>query len=469
MYSQHQGKSRRSCQIQEKYAIAFFGYLSYINRKKYPEESIIFCEKTLKHNISIGEYTLPVPLKGISDLVYRKKNARIGVIDHKFVSKFSNEDEIDGAKLIQAIMCFFLTLAETGEEPEDITFNEYKYVANKDKTEPQLRSYKIVYKDYPMAFELFFRLYKDITKALLGEMVYLPNIKDMFDKDVALIAYIQGLDNVTEKDLKKNDVSNITELLTKKMQSKSKIKKYIKTIENKFISGSNLDYESMKVEDRIKMKLAEHGIVLEYVSKIVGNSVTLYQFDPAVGIKMNKIETYVKDVEQVVKKSNVRVLAPIPNSGYVGFEIPNEERTFITEKPENIAFQIALGKDVYGKTMYMDIREAPHMLVGGTTGSGKSVFVSNLIKQLSTIPNTKLYLVDPKIVELGEFESIAQSYTTEYITTLQVLRNLSEEMDERYKLLKQAKVKNISEYTGNMPYKFVIIEISRFCMRNIHE
>ena len=102
-------------------------------------------------------------------------------------------------------------------------------------------------------------------------------------------------------------------------------------------------------------------------------NIDLYRFEPSIGLKMKRIEGYVADIEQVVGVSGVRVLAPIPNTTFVGFEVPRKERKFIEEKPVNRGFELAIGKDVMGDVFYFDVRKAPHILVAGATGSGKSV------------------------------------------------------------------------------------------------
>jgi S-DNA-T family DNA segregation ATPase FtsK/SpoIIIE len=174
---------------------------------------------------------------------------------------------------------------------------------------------------------------------------------------------------------------------------------------------------------------------------------------------MSRIDSFVKDIEQVVEMGGVRVLAPIKNTSLIGFEIPKKDRTFPTTIPKNKDFELAMGEDVNGEVKYFDIRKAPHMLVAGTSGSGKSVFLNSLIKQLLTIPNVELHLFDPKKVELNEFEGHKKvvEYSDKHKDIPTLLYNLTKEMDKRYEYLKEHKVKSIQN-APKMKYKFVIID-----------
>ena len=251
-------------------------------------------DKELKHKIEVDGKLLPIPLKGHPDLVYKDKQGRVKIRDPKFCYNYSKDDEIDGAKLIQAAFYYFLVYAETGQQPHSITFQEFKTSQNKDGSK-QLREYEIVYADAPLIFDLFFRYYEDITDALLGKQVYVPNMTAMFDKEVSLLAYIHRLDmdEIRAEKLKEAKVDNITDFLKKKIQTTGSMKKYLDVVAKKFISGKSLNYKDMTTEERIKMKLAEHGIAVDFDSKVVGGSVTLYRYEPSIGLKMSKIEGYV--------------------------------------------------------------------------------------------------------------------------------------------------------------------------------
>jgi hypothetical protein len=442
--------------LNEKFAFSFFEYIKAFPMKNVKE--ILFVEKVLKHKVQVDGRDLPIALKGVPDFVYKDVKNRIRIDDHKTTGKFSSDETIDAAKLLQAAFMYFLVYAETGEAPHDMTFRECKYSKNKDNSD-QVKEYTIVYKDTPEIFELFYRMYDDVTNALLGHQVYVPNFNAMFDKDVSILAYIHRLDDdeAKAKAFKLAKVDNITDFLKKKIQKTSSMKKYLDTISTKFVSGKTLDYTNMTPQEKIKMKMAEHGFGLEFDSVINGNSVDLYRFDPSVGIKMSKIGSFTKDVEQVMGVSGIRVLAPIQNSSLVGFEVPKADRTFPTHTPKSDGFNVAMGVDVYGKDEHFDIRQAPHLLVAGATGAGKSVFLSSIIKQLKNVGNSQLWLFDPKMVELAEFSDIATVYESDTLAIAESVHYLVEVMNSRYTDMQKAKVRNIADMK-DMPYIFLVID-----------
>lgn len=444
--------------LNERFASTFFGYIKEFNYKKYVKE-IVLVEKMLKTKVEVDGKVLPIPLKGSADLVYRDYKGRLIIRDHKITSTYSNEDAIDGAKLIQAAFNFFTVSAELGERPYSMVYAEYKISKNKDGS-PQMREFEIIFEQHPLIFEFFFRYYYDVTSALMGKQVFVPNVYAMYDKEVSILAYIHrlDLDEEREKQFKKMKVDNITDFLKKRIQKDGAMKQYMDTVSAKFVSAETLNYKSMTTEEKIKMKLAEHGLAVEFHSKVQGNSVELYRYEPSIGLKMSKIASYTKDIEQVVEKSGIRVLAPIANSGLIGFEVPLDERTYPTA-PKAKGFELAIGQTVMGETRRFDIRQAPHMLVAGSSGSGKSVFLNNTIAQLLQIPRVELHLFDPKQVELVQFqgESKVKEYQSHHAAIAISLEALCEEMELRYTEMKNAGAKNI-EQMPNMRYKFVVID-----------
>lgn len=390
-------------------------------------------EKEIKESIDVEwrdrKVTLPVKLKGILDRIVKTTDGKIKVIDHKTCYKFSDPEKIDGKKIIQAIVYYFLIYAETGQGPYSMIYDEYKY--SKSENGKQMQRYEIVYAENELYFDFFFRLYDDMTRALNGEMVYVPNVESMYDNEVAIISYIHHLDSSEEraKQMKLAKVDNITDLLKKKIQNAGNMRKFMKTIEQQFCSAKNLNYSRMENHEKIQTKLMEFGMMVQFDSKIDGATVDLYRYNPSIGLKMSKLKGYVEDIEQVIGKSGIRVLAPIPNTSLVGFEVPREDRVFPT-LPAFQGYELAIGQTISGEERRFDIRTAPHMLVAGATGSGKSIFLSSMIKQLSAAGAT-LKLVDPKRVE---FENAY--YEKEEIQDM--IADLVKTMDEKYKQLKEA-------------------------------
>lgn len=442
--------------LEEKYAFCYFRHIKEWDWKKEAKE-IIFGEKVLKHRVEVEGKLLPIPLKGVPDLVYRDYQDRLKIRDYKITGAYSREDAIDGAKLLQAAMLYLLVYAETGEAPYSCTFAEFKHTKNQDGS-PQLKEFEIVYADTPLLFEFFYRFYEDVTNALLGKQVYVPNVYAIYDKEVSIMAYIHRLDvdEYRVEAFKKMKVDNITDFLKQKIESDGKMKKYLETVTQKFVSATTLNYKDMTIEEKIKMKLAEHGLGIQFDSKIEGHNVVLYRYEPSLGLKMSKIESYAKDIEQTVGVSGIRILAPIPDSTLIGFEVPKKDRTFPTEKPTTDGFNVSLGVNTMGETVRMDIREAPHMIVAGSTGSGKSVFLDAIISQLTTIDNAKLYLLDPKMVELTIWKGEAEEYADTPKDISRILAGLVKIMNDRYKLLQKAEKKNIND--TSLSYLFVILD-----------
>lgn len=425
----------------ERYSFAYFGYLRELGYDHATRE-LVMVEKMLKHRVEVEGKLLPVPLKGQIDLAYRDA-AGVHLWDHKFTSRHSGDDEIDGAKLLQAAFYYLLAYAELGEPPVDITFAEYKVTENKDKAAPQLKRYTLTYASVPQVFDLFFRFYEDVTDALLGKMVYVPNINALYDREVSLLAYIHRLDVDEEraKQLKKAGVDNITDFLRRRIARERSIHTFMSTAAKKFATAVSLNYSTMTTEEKIKMKLAEHGIGVEFDSKVVGPSVTLYRYEPSIGVKMSRLEKYAKDIEQVTASSGIRILAPIPGTDLVGFEVPNRERTFLGAAPAARSLRVAVGVDIQGQTQYIDMHEAPHVLIAGSTGSGKSVALTSMLRALGGTAD--LWLMDPKQVELHDIPHARYGDTTEQIAAM--LQDLCTTMDSRYAAMKQAHQRT---YTG---------------------
>ena len=448
---------------QEIFSFAYNSYVSEAVHKSNTE--VVSLEEQMEMPVDVewkGErLALPVPLKGIVDKLIRE-DGKLKVIDYKTTRAFSDPEKIDGAKIIQCIQYYLLVYATYGEPPVSMVYEEVKTSKNRDGS-PQVKRYEVVYSENEQFFDFYFRLYDDMTRAINGEAVFVPNIQTMFDNEIAIIAYINRLDMAEEtaKLMKKLRVETITDLLKKQIQDAGSMRKFLQSAEKQFVSAKNLNYEKMNTEEKIQTKLMEHGMLIRFEDKIKGNAVDLYRYNPSIGLKMSRLVAYVADVEQVVGQSGIRVLAPIPNSSLIGFEIPRKLRTFPDQSlavSEN--FELAIGVDIMGEVYRFDITKAPHMLIAGATGSGKSVFLNSIITQLNTLNNIELHLFDPKMVELSRFKRAEN--TVEYQSTAEniylALDELVKEMNRRYDTLAEAGVRNIEEYSGDMKYKFIVID-----------
>lgn len=442
-----------------------FAYNSYVQEKA-KEGKVVSCEQMIEMNVDVEwrgkRLALPVKLKGYVDKIVRGEDGKLKIVDYKTTTRFSDPEKIDGAKILQAIQYYLLVYAEYGEKPYSITFEEIKTTKNRDGS-PQVREYEVVYEENEQFFDFYFRMYDDVTRAINGEAVFVPNIYSMFDNEVAIISYIHRLDVEEEAAnlMRKMQVDNITDLLKKQIHNAGSMRKFLKTAEEKFLSAKNLNYDAMKIEERIQTKLMEHGMNVRFEKKIEGHTVDLYQFNPSIGLKMSKLMGYVADVEQVIGVSGVRVLAPIPNTTLIGFEVPRAERTFpeyrdpIDAFVSKHPFDLSIGVDVFGNGYKFDIRQAPHLLVAGATGSGKSVFLNSLLMQLEKRENVELHLFDPKRVELIQFKKNAVEYQSDAMAIGVSLMELTKEMEDRYAYMEANGLRNMD---GAKPYKFIVID-----------
>jgi S-DNA-T family DNA segregation ATPase FtsK/SpoIIIE len=225
---------------------------------------------------------------------------------------------------------------------------------------------------------------------------------------------------------------------------------------------SALDKETfLSTAEKLRAKLADFGIVGEVVEIRPGPVVTMYEFLPGPGIKISKIASLADDLAMAMEAMRVRIVAPIPGKGVVGIEVPNRDRetVYLKEIAEQDAFTKAsskltmcLGKDIEGMPYVLDLAKAPHLLMAGTTGSGKSVAVNSMVMSIllkATPEEVRFIMVDPKMLELSAYEGIPHlllPVVTDPKKAALALRWAVEEMERRYHLLSEAGVRNISGY-----------------------
>jgi S-DNA-T family DNA segregation ATPase FtsK/SpoIIIE len=225
---------------------------------------------------------------------------------------------------------------------------------------------------------------------------------------------------------------------------------------------SALDKDAFLVTaEKLRAKLADFGIVGEVVEIRPGPVVTMYEFLPGPGIKVSKIAALADDLAMAMEAMRVRIVAPIPGKGVVGIEVPNKDRetVFLKEIAEQDAFTkgqsrltMCVGKDIEGMPYVFDLAKAPHLLIAGTTGSGKSVAVNSMIMSIllkSTPEEVRFIMVDPKMLELSVYEGIPHlllPVVTDPKKAALALRWAVEEMERRYQMLSEAGVRNIAGF-----------------------
>lgn len=244
-----------------------------------------------------------------------------------------------------------------------------------------------------------------------------------------------------------------------------------------------IDGKTNDASAQLKETLEEFKIAAEVTGIRKGPVVTMFEILPAPGVKLSKIVQLQDNIALRLAASSVRIVAPIPGKRAVGIEVPNENRAIVTFRelieqnlPEykKMAVPVVLGKDIQGEAQLLDIAKTPHLLIAGSTGSGKSVCVNSIILSIlykRTPEQVKLILVDPKIVELKLYNDIPHLLTpviTEPKKALQSLQYCLCEMERRYALLDGLGCRDIVSYnkrieerhiaTEKLPYIVVIID-----------
>lgn len=441
--------------------LVVFAVNSYCKEHKYDPSSVIAVEDEVLEAIRVEhggqKLNLPIPIKAYIDRVNLEKS-ELKLIDYKLVSSFSDPERIDGAKIIQSVTYYLAAFAKYKQAPHSLTYEEVKTSKNRDGS-PQVRRYEIIFAENPQYFDLFFRVYEDVIRGLNGEMVYPPNLHALYDNEVAIIAYIHRLDEPEEraKAMKQHQVTTLTDILCAEIANAGNMKKLLKAAEKIIVTAKSLNYSQMQPHEKIQKKLLEHGIIVQHQDTISGASVDLFRYNPTIGVKMSKLKSYGADIEQVLGVSGVRILAPIPNSTFIGFEVPRADRRYPALPKNNPSnpLEIMIGEDILGKSYNFNLVDAPHLLVAGASGSGKSVFLGNLISQLLGRNNVELHLFDPKQIELSQYSDGARQYADNPEDILKGLNELIVEMNRRYKMMKENNLKNIESLA---PRKVVVID-----------
>ncbi|UHD14830.1 DNA translocase FtsK [Thiocapsa bogorovii] len=223
-------------------------------------------------------------------------------------------------------------------------------------------------------------------------------------------------------------------------------------------------YSDEQIEDlsrQVELKLADFGVQVQVVAVYPGPVVTLFELELAPGIKVSKITGLAKDLARALSTISVRVVEVIPGKSVIGIEIPNQQRetVFLRQTFGSATYQdakspltLGLGSDISGLPVVVDLAKMPHVLIAGTTGSGKSVAINAMILSLlykAGPQDVRLIMVDPKMLELSVYEGIPHLLTpvvTDMKEAANALRWCVGEMERRYRLMAKLGVRNIGGY-----------------------
>jgi S-DNA-T family DNA segregation ATPase FtsK/SpoIIIE len=226
-------------------------------------------------------------------------------------------------------------------------------------------------------------------------------------------------------------------------------------------TGAEDDEHLLRISGQIEAKLRDFGILGKVTEVHPGPVITLYEFEPAAGVKVGKIAALADDLAMGLKASSIRIVAPIPKKGTVGIEVPNKNRDLVHLRDvlESDAFvnsdsilSISLGKDTYGDPVVMDLASMPHLLIAGSTGTGKSVCINTILLSLlyrASPAELGLIMIDPKILELSVYEGIPHlrvPVVTQPRGAKAVLQWAVDEMHRRYRYIQKFGVRNIDGY-----------------------
>jgi len=255
-------------------------------------------------------------------------------------------------------------------------------------------------------------------------------------------------------------------------------------------------HEQTNNKNRIVEVLRSFGVEISSIKATVGPTITLYEITPAAGVRISKIKNLEDDIALSLAALGIRIIAPIPGKGTVGIEVPNAKPAVVSMESilnskkfqeSTMELPCAVGKTITNEVFMFDLAKAPHLLVAGATGQGKSVGLNAIITSLlykKHPAELKIVLVDPKKVEFSVYSSIekhflakipdddAEPIITDVTKVIHTLNSLCKEMDMRYDLLKMAQARNIKEYNKKfidrqlnpqhghhyMPYIVVVID-----------
>ena len=224
----------------------------------------------------------------------------------------------------------------------------------------------------------------------------------------------------------------------------------------------SFDRDSLLMNSRIlEKKLSDFGVQGRVVRVHPGPVITMYEYEPAPGIKVNKIVGLTDDLTMALRAVSIRIIAPLPGKSVVGIEVPNSQRetVYLRSIIESKDFRkhdsqlaVTMGMDIFGNPVTSDLAQMPHLLVAGSTGTGKSVFLNGLLCSLlcrATPSELKFLLIDPKLLELSVYQGIPHliaDVVTNPKRASAALQGIVHKMEDRYQMMSAAQVRNIDQF-----------------------
>ena len=346
-----------------------------------------------------------IPMKGYIDVV-RDLGDALEIIDWKSVTSYSDEDTENWAYLIQSWIYVQLIEFKYKKPVSRIVFKEVKKTINRDGM-PQIKDYVLDRHGVEEANDVIGRVVKAVSDYVDNpDATYFPNPRDMMNgaQSMHIVAQMEGITvrtvHTTERREKFAPVNTVV--------------------------ADDIAQEGGSETERIMAKLNEFGVGGRIDETIKSNTVDTYILKPNRGVRMSKLAGLGDDLSLALGSEAVRVIAPIYGTQTVGIEVPHEQ-SFPTFDGKGSSHQIPIGVDTMNNVIYDDIAKMPHMLIGGQTGSGKSVFIRNIIQSLN---NCEVDIIDMKGLD---FDDLGKNIISEVGESLELIRHLVELMDNRYK------------------------------------
>ena len=447
------------------------GYLSYIYL-------LVFLYPIYKYNFSYIDKKFEKFITSIflflSFIIFQSlllEGSLSGKIGNMIVDKLSPFIGVAGLWLfvtVGFIVCFYIFIQDFNNSINKIiknltpSFNIKPKIKNINKTikEPEkLKKQKISVKEVGDTAEI---ILEDVIKQVEPAITVSSIIVEELEENKKLLEDI--------------DTGVVNEPKDFKLPSTSFFTKAPKSVKNK-INESVID---KKIKDLLE-KLAMFKIDGDVVRTYSGPVVTTFEFKPAPNVKVSKILNLQDDLAMALKAQTIRIQAPIPGKDVVGIEVPNVdmETIYIRDILESDLFQnssspltMILGKDIVGQPFITDLKKLPHLLIAGTTGSGKSVGINGMILSLlykNSPDDLKMIMIDPKMLEFSMYNDIPHLLTpviTKPMEAINALANMVAEMEKRYTMMATTRTKNIENYNekaikegfDKFPYIVIIID-----------
>ena len=346
-----------------------------------------------------------IPMKGYIDVV-RDLGDTLEIIDWKSVTSYSDEDTENWAYLIQSWIYVQLIEFKYKKPVSRVVFKEIKKTINRDGM-PQIKDYVLDRHGIEEANDVIGRVVKAVSDYVDNpNATYFPNPRDMMNgaQSMHVVAQMEGITvrtvHTTERREKFAPVNTVV--------------------------AEDIADDSGSETERIMAKLVEFGVGGRIDEIVKSSAVDTYLLKPNRGVKMSKLAGMGDDLSLALGSDAVRVIAPIYGTQTVGIEVPHEQ-SFPKFDGKATSHQIPIGVDTMNNVIYDDIAKMPHMLIGGQTGSGKSVFIRNIIQSLN---NCEVDIIDMKGLD---FDDLGKNIISEVSEALMLVKKLVHLMDERYK------------------------------------